>query len=316
MSWKKLGKIASLENSTSRATTHMQGPVAFLMEDRVRVYFAARNVSGKSYPAYIDVARSHLLDTHEQPVMSLGPLGTFDDEGNMPACVIRVDDELRMYYSGWNRRITIPYHNTTGLAVSYDNGCSFERAFDGPILERAPNEPFMAVTPWVMRDGDLWRMWYVSGMAWPEVEGKREPVYTIKYADSKDGVSWRRPNLLAIPRRHEMEAMARPSVIKKDGLYHMWFCYRDSIDYRDGKGSYRIGYAQSGDGLAWKRDDRLAGIEVSDSGWDSTMMCYPYVIEIDGQLYMFYNGNSFGQTGIGCAKLQGELPQSILGGAV
>jgi hypothetical protein len=166
----------------------------------------------------------------------------------------------------------------------------------------------MAVTPWVMREENIWRMWYVSGLSWPKVGDSLEPVYAIKYADSNDGINWRRPNLLAIPQRHAMEAMARPTVIRRGDMYHMWFCYRDSVDFRDGKGSYRIGYAQSMDGIAWQRNDQMAGIETSDVGWDSKMLCYPYVINVDGELVMFYNGNSFGQTGIGCAVWEGYLP--------
>ncbi len=40
-------------------------------------------------------------------------------------------------------------------------------------------------------------------------------------------------------------------------------------------------------------------IDVSESGWDSEMIKYPCVFEHEGQLYMLYNGNSYGKTGIG-----------------
>lgn len=288
----------------------MQGPVAAILTGSIRVYFAARDINGKSYAAYVDVDKAdprRLLYVHEQSVISSAPLGTFDDDGQMPACAISVDDKLWLYYSGWNQRVTIPYHNTTGLAISCDNGESFQRAFDGPILERTPYEPYMAVTPWVMRENSIWRMWYVSGLNWQNVGGSLEPVYGIKYADSSDGVGWRRPNLLAISQQHAMEAIARPTVIHYGDKYHMWFCHRDSLDFRDGKGSYRIGYAHSTDGMVWQRDDKLAGIEPSEEGWDSKMLCYPYVIVVDGVFIMFYNGNSFGQTGIGCAVWEGTL---------
>lgn len=311
MTWKKLGRIAYLGTSDRRKTTHMQGPVATILNGSIRIYFAARDINGRSYAAYIDVDKTdprRLLYVHEQSVISPAPLGTFDDDGQMPACAISVGDKLWLYYSGWNRRVSIPYHNTTGLAISCDNGGSFQRAFDGPILERTPDEPYMAVTPWVLRENNIWRMWYVSGLSWQNVEGSLEPIYGIKYADSSDGIGWHRPNLLAISQQHAMEAIARPTVIHYGNKYHMWFCHRDSLDFRDGKGSYRIGYANSTDGMAWQRNDKLAGIEPSDEGWDSKMLCYPYVIEVEGVPIMFYNGNSFGQTGIGCAIWEGTLP--------
>ncbi|TKT74038.1 hypothetical protein YH63_016570 [Afipia massiliensis] len=290
----------------------MQGPVAVELEDRVRVYVAARRSDGKSYPAFVDVAvddPTAVLGVNEEPIMPLGALGTFDDDGIMPACALNVQQELWLYYSGWNRRVSVPYHNTTGLAKSTDGGKTFTKLFDGPILERTPTEPFMAVTPWVLRSGPLWKMWYVSGLGWIDVAGRLEPVYGIKYGESIDGISWTRPGNLVISQRHVAEAIARPCVIERDGQYHMWYCYRNSIDFRDGKGSYRIGYSFSEDGRIWRRADHLAGIDLSTDGWDSTMQCYPYILQINGQLYLFYNGNSFGQTGVGCAVWQGQLPK-------
>lgn len=236
--------------------------------------------------------------------MNLGIRGMFDDEGMMPGDTVRNGNALWMYYTGWNQGVTVPYRNSIGLAVSDDDGKTFRRMFTGPVLDRIPREPLMAVTPFIIREGDLWRMWYVSGTQWVEVGEKLEPVYAIRYADSRDGIRWERPGGICVEQRHEREAHAHPTVLKLEDGYHMWFSYRDSEDYRDGAGAYRIGYAHSLDGIAWTRDDDQAGIAPSDQGWDSTMMCYPYVIEVDGKVYMFYNGNSFGKTGIGYAVLE------------
>ena len=312
MAWKKLGRIFSLEESAARGSTHMQGPVAIETNGIVRIYFAARNKLGKSYAARLDVDAADptkFRDINENPVMPLGPLGTFDDEGSMPACVIVNGADMLLYYSGWNRRITVPYHNTTGLARSSDGGLNFERMLDGPLLDRTPTEPWMAVTPWVMRDDGIWKMWYVSGLGWSESDGKLDPIYGVKYAESENGIDWRRDGQLVIPLRHAGEAIARPTVVHDEGRYHMWYCYRDTKEFRDGAGSYRIGYSQSFDGREWQRCDHLSGIVASESGWDSSMLCYPYVIKVGQAHYLFYNGNGFGQTGIGCAIWEGALPR-------
>ena len=42
-------------------------------------------------------------------------------------------------------------------------------------------------------------------------------------------------------------------------------------------------------------------LNVSESGWDSEMVAYPHVVKEDNRLIMFYNGNKFGNTGIGYA---------------
>lgn len=305
--WKKLGRIFHLDPSPERLTTHAQVPTALVRPDVVRVYFAPRNAEGRSYPAYVDLDRKDLtrvVDVHEQPVMDLGRPGMFDDDGIMPACVMDHAGEIWMYYSGWNQRITVPYHNSTGLAVSTDGGNSFTRRFEGPVLDRTPEEPGLAVTPSILREADKWLCWYISGLRWERINGKFEPVYVIKHAHSNDGIHWMRPNKLCVEQKHPLEAFSHPTVIKCESTYHMWYCFRHSQDFRDGSGSYRIGYAASADGADWSRQDADAGIVLSDSGWDSTMQCYPYVLEIDGKTYMFYNGNSFGQSGIGLAVLE------------
>jgi predicted GH43/DUF377 family glycosyl hydrolase len=83
----------------------------------------------------------------------------------------------------------------------------------------------------------------------------------------------------------------------------MFFCYRYSTDYRGKERGYRIGYASSSDLLNWEREDEKAGITVSDEGWDSEMVSYPHVFELDGEIYMLYLGNQVGRNGFGLAKL-------------
>ena len=104
------------------------------------------------------------------------------------------------------------------------------------------------------------------------------------------------------------EAQACPDIFLANGIYHMFFCYREGLDFRDNPArSYRIGYARSLDLLNWKRDDSQMNLDVSENGWDSKMIAYPTVFELDGSTYMIYAGNGNGQTGIGLAKLDGEL---------
>jgi len=176
--------------------------------------------------------------------------------------------------------------------------------FNGPILDRIKTEPYLAVTPCIIVEDGKWKMWYISGLRWVEIANKYEPVYAIKYATSDNGLDWKRKPEICIPQRYELEAFSRPAVIKDKNTYKMWFCCRDSIDYRDGVGSYRMGFAESTDGINWHRDDSKAGIEISttEGDWDSKMIGYPYVKKINGSIYMFYNGNGFGQSGFGYAK--------------
>ena len=80
----------------------------------------------------------------------------------------------------------------------------------------------------------------------------------------------------------------------------MWYSYRANGDIT----SYRIGYAESYDGLEWTRKDAQVGIDVSNLGWDSEMISYPCIFDHNKKRYMLYNGNDYGKSGFGIAVLE------------
>jgi hypothetical protein len=141
-------------------------------------------------------------------------------------------------------------------------------------------------------------MWYGTTKTWDA--GNGEMLHVINTATSVDGQHWNRKGL-AIPFALRLaQAFSRPSVIKNDqGGYDMWFSYRSGSGEK-----YRIGYASSKDGVQWELKLQDAGIGVSDDGWDSEMVEYPFVLDHKGQRYMFYNGNGYGKTGFGLAILE------------
>jgi hypothetical protein len=274
-------------------------------DDRLRVYFGPRDADGRTRTACVDLDPgdpSTIVRLHPDPVLDLGTLGAFDDSGAMPSCSVDVDGDVWLFYIGWNRGVTVPYRNAVGVAVSSDGGLSFTRAFPGAIVDRDRDEPFFTSTPWVLREPAGWRMWYASTVRWDVVDGRPEPVYVIKYAESDDGLTWKRENRTCIEPLHPDEANARPTVVRDEDGYRMWFSHRGSRGYRDDPSAgYRIGYAESADGIVWERDDARAGIDVSADGWDARMQAYPCVYEQGGALHMLYAGNGFGRAGFGHA---------------
>lgn len=311
--WEKRGVIFRTDQQHDWMHSHACVPTALVgpEQERIRIYFAPRNRKNQSLPTFIDVDAqdpSQVLHLEPSPILDLGELGTFDDGGIMPCSVVQDGDTVYLYYVGWNPTVSVPYRNAIGVAVSTDRGDTFDRVFQGPIVDRNPQEPFFTASPCVRREDDAWHMWYASGTGFVVVDDKPEPLYVIKYASSSDGLTWHRDNLTCIPPNHDLEANARPTVAYEDGCYRMWFCYRDSHDYRDGDGSYQIGYAESTDAVTWTRDDEAAGIKPSSEGWDAHMQTYPNVVTVNGQKLLFYNGNGFGQTGIGYARWTPSTP--------
>ena len=280
------------------------------------MYFSCRpgpDAEGRhvSHAAYVDLNRRDLLEEvalSPAPVLPLGGLGTFDEFGTYPTSVIRHGDEVWAYYGGWTRCVSVPFDVAIGRAVSRDGGRTFEKQGQGPVLGATVDEPFVISGPKVRRFNGRWYLFYIAGVKWIPTAGRAEPVYRIRMATSDDGVTWTRHGReLISPRIEADECQASPDVIEAGGRYHMFFCYRHSLDFRNRDRGYRIGYASSTDLVHWERDDARAGLDVSAEGWDSEMVSYPHVVVLDGVTWMFYLGNQVGRHGFGLARLEGSL---------
>lgn len=320
MRWIKKGMIIKADGQREWMQSHIQNPYAIeLGNDIVRVFFTTRGEKEKElYKAtigYIDLDKHNLkrvIEIGEKPVMDWGKPGTFDEFGIMPGAIIRPyqnPQELWMYYVGWQRLVSVPYSWECGLAKSMDNGQTFQRIGDGPVLGKAYNDPYLqnGCSSVIKRDGQYY-MFYSSGTDWRKDShtGKMESQYLLRRAASDDGMNWKRDDEYCIPLTFEDESQTSPSIIEMQGGYHMFFPYRHSIEFRNAERGYRIGYAFSKDLVHWYRRDNEVGITVSKEGFDSEMICYPHITQIDGKTIMFYCGNGFGVGGLGYAELQSD----------
>jgi hypothetical protein len=307
MRWRKVDQIFAPSDNFGWMKSHAQIPTVLNLGSKLRIYFSTRTVSTESKTTFLDVDAknpSKIIYLHDRPILSNGSPGTFDEHGVMPSSVLTDRrGKIRLYYSGWSRRTTVPYSNFAGLALS-DDGIHFERMGDGPILSMNLHEPYSATSPFILTERGKFYAFYCSGTGWLKVNDQYEHTYDIKMAVSEDGIYWSQNGKQCFPKKHAQEAITRPVVLKIQNTYHMWFCYRGSLDFRDGVDAYRIGYAYSYDLKSWERNDSMAGIDVSPKGWDSGMLAYPYIVKTDHATYMFYNGNGFGKSGLGYATLE------------
>ncbi len=315
MQWEKLGQIFTFDESPfkGRFASHAQSPQALVLEDRVRVYFSTRIVdeTGKflSHVQYVDYDPEfkEIIDYSEHEIIPLGNLGTFDEHGIFPLSPMRVGAKIYGYTNGISRRTSVDVESGAGFAVSTDDGKTFQKPGNGPLLSASLYEPFLVGDPFVRVFNDKFHMFYLYGKKWSEAtkDHASERVYKIGHAISDDGMNWDRTGGIIPDKVDENECQALPTVIEIDGRYHMYFCYRHMAGFRTEKGKgYQIGYAYSDDLVHWTRDDENAGISLSEEGWDSEMMCYPNIFEVNNTVYLLYNGNNFGKNGFGIAKLK------------
>jgi hypothetical protein len=316
MKWRKLGQIFDFYKSPfkKRYLSHAQSPQVVVYDDYIRVYFSTRvmDKTGKflSHIQYVDYNEGfkEIINYSRHEVIPLGNIGCFDEHGIFPISPMLYQDKFYAYTSGWTRRISVDVDSGIGFSISSDNGRTFKKMGDGPILSSSLNEPFLVADPFVRFFNKKFYMFYISGVKWIQnnVDSTPERVYKISYAISDEGIVWQKiKNNIIENKIGENECQALPSVIKINNCYHMFFCYRSATDFRKNKDkAYRIGYAYSDNLDKWTRNDDQAGIGVSENGWDSDMQCYPHVFNFKNKIYMLYNGNKFGRNGFGISLLE------------
>ncbi len=318
MKWKKLGKLfdPTQFNLPNDCAQFAQSPQALVFEDFVRIYFSTRSVdktNGKylSHIAFVDMNKNmrDIIGVSRHTVIELGKLGCFDEHGIFPMNVLWHGEHVYGYTCGWSRRVSVSVDTAIGLAISRDDGHSFQKIGDGPILAASLREPCLVGDPFVKVFGNVHHMWYIFGTGWKKFSVNAAPdrTYKIAHAVSNDGVTWVKEEARRIidDRLGTDESQALPSVIRIGRTYHMFFCYRQSYDFRmNSSRGYRIGHAHSDDLVNWTRNDDNPGLDVTRGDWDSEMLCYPHVFERNGNVYLLYNGNEFGRYGFGLAILE------------
>jgi hypothetical protein len=318
MKWEKIGKIfdPTKYKLPNDCFEFAQSPQALVFDDFVRIYFSTRQKDkiGKylSHISFVDIDKNFkkILNISTDTVIELGNLGCFDEHGIFPINVVRDKnkDRLLAYTTGWNRKVSVSADASIGLAISNNNGLTFEKIGDGPVLTSSLHEPFLVADAFVAVYENIYHMWYIYGTKWTKFATNHPPdrVYKIGHATSDDGILWHKEGKqLITDKLNSDECQALPTVIYFNNKYHMYFCYRQAAGFRKTRDrGYRIGYAHSEDLNNWARDDDNVGIDVSEDSWDSDMLCYPHVFHCDNKIYMLYNGNEFGRFGFGLAVLE------------
>lgn len=300
--WRKQGLLFE---PGSDDFSHGSHPCAIHIEgDRYVVAFTSRDSRQRSHiflsNAIVSEGRVELLGS---PKLALWPGEPchFDCDGVISVCFVKHGGAIYLYYVGWQNLPEGLWICDTGRATLDESELTLKREFQGPVLGRDKSNPLFAAATAFHVSGDLWQTWYNSGIRWEKTAQGWKHYYGIHYAHSHNGVDWICHPGMCLPFADEYEyAFGRPSVIHRENTYFMWYAHRATRS----TDTYRIGFASSVDGRHWERNDALSGIDVSPTGWDSEMICYPCVFEHEGRTYMLYNGNGYGKTGFGLAVME------------
>lgn len=306
LKWKKLGIVYAPDGNKPWAKSHAAVPTPYVLNSEIiRVYLTSLDSNGRGRPGYVDISASNpcnVLYVSESPILEIGEKGCFDDNGVMPVCVMEPKPGiLFMYYVGFELSHHIPYRIFTGLAISENGGTTFKRHSRVPILDRTDDERYFRCGPFVLLDGGLFKLWYIAGSEWTEIGGKTLPCYDLRYQESQDGIHWASKGKISMEVTNADEhGFGRPWVIKQGpNNYQLFYSIRSRS-----LAAYRLGYAESKNGIDWIRKDNKMGLDVTPNEFDSNAIMYSSVISVGGNTYCFYNGDNSGKFGFGVAVLE------------
>ena len=307
MKWKKLGLIFAPNHETTKMINYARIPIAdHIGNGTFDIYFGSRDLTNREriFKIKYDLNTLQIKHVKTTPILVFGEnLCAFDDNGVSPCCILSLENRKILYYCGWNIHVNIPFTCAIGMAESIDGGNTFIKKFEGAVLDRDRFDPqFVAVNDVIIDEGK-YRTWYLSCKKWVKNDNHIKHYYNIKHAISVNGIDWEKNYDTAIDFKNEFEyAISTPRIIKDGNKdYKMWYSYRGQKD----SDKYRIGYAESKNGINWIRmDEKMQSLNLSSSGWDSEMVCYPFVFDYNGNRYLLYNGNGYGKSGFGIAIME------------
>ncbi|MCC2625500.1 MAG: hypothetical protein K0R14_1373 [Burkholderiales bacterium] len=305
--WNKKGMVFDIRvNKMPKwASGSLLQPTPILIDNGevIRIFVGMRDTLGQSRIGYVDVSSKNpgeIIRISEDYVLDVGNDGCFDDSGVVPASIINDAGQYKMFYAGYSLLSKVRFSVLAGLA--YGNAADIEVHFNRykkvPVFERTHEHTLFRVPHTVLKEDNIYKIWYGGGDHFIKFNDYTYPVYDIYYCETD--------NLLKIPESSskvltfanaDEYRVARPYVVKFDKIYGMFLCVATKT-----KG-YRLGYAESYDGLIWNRCDSNLNLYPSENSWDSDMMGYPSFVQTKYGSYLFYNGNEYGKYGFGYSEL-------------
>ncbi len=302
MRWEKLGKVFQPSGVHPHLLTHAANPLPIHLEnDTYRILFSGRDEHNRSSVGYfdLDVVQRKVIDEYKEPLFSYGVDGSFYSHGVSIGNAYIAQGKTYILFMGWQIAPGEHWRGDVGRLILDQKDWSLTLENEIPFMSTDSIDSVSLSYPYVLGDESTgYKMWYGSTITWDA--GNGEMIHVLNYAESKDGHLWDKKGLSVPYEIGVAQAFSRPTVIySNERKYEMWFSYRSGSGEK-----YRIGYAKSIDGASWTLNLAEAGIDVSVNGWDSEMICYPFVFEHNGEHYMLYNGNGHGLSGIGLAQME------------
>jgi hypothetical protein len=301
MNWIRRGVILTPNHNIEWLNSWAGASCALIENEtngKIFIYVTGRDTKGRGRIGLVEfnIIKNKICKIYRRSVLKLGEIGSFDENGTTYPCVLKEKGVYKMYFTGWILGVHVGWYNGVGLAIGKIKN-SFNKFSKAPIIHR-DNENYIGFgSSFVHKKKNIYNIYTTRFESWKKLKtGKLIHYYNIKEGTSKDGVHWNNFSVEPlISFKNKLEyAISKPCIFQYKNRLFMWYSYRGS--------SYRIGFAYLNSKGKWIRADKVLGLKPL-SGWESDMVCYPYVFKYRNYLYMLYNGNGYGKTGLGLAEI-------------
>ena len=233
---------------------------------------------GSAYSGYIGRAYSNdgiNWTTYNNPVLSPGLPGSWDETAVSAATVIKETDGYKMYYHGWSDPWS-PWH--IGLATSVD-GNNWTK-YPNPVIYASGGQEYQLAPSSIIKIEDTYYLYY---------SGRSLPYADIRLATSPDGINWTKYSgnpILTYDKTWEGTAVYYPTVYQNNNEYVMVFVNQSGTGF---------GKATSTDGINWIKDESNPFFTKYDThnNWGVGKIAYPNLVRVNSQDRIYYSGYAY-----------------------
>jgi len=287
--------------------SHMMAPAAHLISSpgQIEIFVGGWDDNGISsiYSIQMDLKELKFTPDTIELRLNKGVKGTFDDNGVFPASIIVDGPNKYLSYTGFQLGDKVPHFNFSGLIRFSNKNSILERQSNVPILDRSDEGLYVraGLTSILVKRGysKFWYSAYAAGSSFEFIKGKERPNYNI-FTQFNSPHFLSKKGSMAVEFNSDEHGVGRPYLVsyKKKILL---FYTRRMKDF-----NYLPGLAVSVDyGKKFVRHDNLLeNLSKRQIGLDDQMQYFPAPVIFEDKLYVLFNGNNFGEKGIGIWEFQ------------